>query len=382
MRAHARTGAACLAVMAAIAGCSTQSTGTNSVTATGRTLSIYLSAPADLGGNAVAQDVIAAEKLAFTQQATSEVTDYKLRVVLVDKGKLSDNARAAIQDESTVGYLGEIEPGSSEQTIGITNALDILQISPIDTALEETQASSAIPGTPGRYYESSSQYGRTFARMVPSSADEAGAQVSEMKRLGVTNLYVSDDGSNYGRALAHAVQTDAGAAGLSMAPALSGAGAFFFASASPSVAAQRFASAASASPGLKEFGPSALATPGFVSAVGAGAKNVYVSVPAAATTSAAYRTFASAFRGQYGHAPDAQAAFGYEAMSALLSVLHEAGRAGDDRAALVRDFHRIRDRSSVLGTYSIAKDGNTSLSSFTFDRLSGGALVPVKPPRG
>jgi ABC-type branched-subunit amino acid transport system substrate-binding protein len=383
MRAHARTGAVCVAAMAALAGCSAQATSTNTVTATGRTLSIYLSAPADLASNPVARDVIDAEDLAFKQQASTAVTRYKLRLVLVEKPKLSDNARAAIQDVSTVAYLGEIAPGDSEQTLGITNALDIPQVSPTDTALEETQSSPAISGTPTRYYESASVYGRTYVQIAPSSAEEAIAQAAQMRALHVSSVYVGNDGSDYGRALARAVQSAAGKAGLPVASSLTGAGAFFFASASPSLAAQRFASAAAASPGLEEFGPSALATPGFASAVGSGARNVYVSVPAPASTSAsAYQSFASAFRSAYNHAPDAQAVFGYEAMSVVLSVLHEAGQAADSRAILVKDLHRVHDRSSALGTYSIEKNGSSSLSSFAFDRVRGGSLVPVKPTRG
>ena len=45
-------------------------------------------------------------------------------------------ARLAIIDSSTIAYLGEIAPGAPTQTVGITNALDVLQVSPTDNALE------------------------------------------------------------------------------------------------------------------------------------------------------------------------------------------------------------------------------------------------------
>ena len=48
--------------------------------------------------------------------------------------------------------------------------------------------------------------------MVPSASEEAKAQVAEMKSLGVNKLYVGNDGSDYGKAIADAVSSDAPAA--------------------------------------------------------------------------------------------------------------------------------------------------------------------------
>ena len=86
------------------------------------------------------------------------------------RGQISDQARTVIQDKTAIAYLGEIVPHSSYASLGITNALDLLQVSPTDTALELTQASPVVPGSPDTYYESMSTYGQTFARVVPTSA--------------------------------------------------------------------------------------------------------------------------------------------------------------------------------------------------------------------
>ena len=42
---------------------------------------------------------------------------------------------------------------------------------------------------------------------------------------------------------------------------------------------------------------------------------------------------------------------------------------------MIRAFHAIRNRRSVLGTYSIDASGDTSLSSFAGNRLRGSRLV-------
>jgi branched-chain amino acid transport system substrate-binding protein len=63
-------------------------------------------------------------------------------------------------------------------------------------------------------------------------------------------------------------------------------------------------------------------------------------------------------------------------MSALLNALKQAGRGANDRTTVVKDFLKLRERSSVLGSYSIDGAGDTSLKGFVIARLRGGELVP------
>jgi ABC-type branched-subunit amino acid transport system substrate-binding protein len=71
------------------------------------------------------------------------------------------------------------------------------------------------------------------------------------------------------------------------------------------------------------------------------------------------------------------AAYGYEAMSAVLSALQSTGRQANDRAKVITAFDGIHSRSSLIGTYSLNKAGSSSLgaSAFAFLRLRSGALV-------
>ncbi len=354
------------------------STGNSSVTASGTTLSIYLSVPP--GGGAQAQDVIDAEQLAFQQTpGASAIGKYQVRLVKVSGAELSDNARTAIQNTGAVAYMGETDPGTSAQSLGITNAQDLLQVSPTDTALELTQSTPAISNTPNRYYESLKTYGRTFARVVPSTAVEAKAQVQEMHSMGVTSLYIANDGSPYGQAIASAVKTAAAASNVTNPPTASGADAMFYGGVSGAVAARALTAAAQANPSIKLFGPSALDTPSFAAALGPTVRNVFISSPGflPKDLGPAGRTFVSDFTKTYGHAPSGQAIFGYAAMQAVLYALHQAGSSVNDRATVVKKLFGITDvPSSVIGTYSINSNGDTSLTSFVFSRLRGGALVP------
>lgn len=162
-RSRLLTGAGCalFVILTSGAGCSTS---TPAVTVTSKTLTIYLSAPSSLTTNPGAQDTVDAEKLAFTQ-LSGHVSGYALRLQVLTGNKISDNARAAIEDKnSAVAYLGELTPSASVDSLGITNGQDLLQVSP-----------AAAGPVPTNDLEAYSTYGRTFASMAPGSNQQATA---------------------------------------------------------------------------------------------------------------------------------------------------------------------------------------------------------------
>jgi branched-chain amino acid transport system substrate-binding protein len=378
--ARGRVACACALVAGALvaAGCTSASNST--VTVSGKDLVIYVSdAPTDLPG--VAGDVLDAERLALQQNGAS-VSGFTIRLDVLH-GKISDNARTAIQDTKAIAYLGEVVPGSSYASFGITNDVDLLQVSPTDTALEFTQSTPAVPGAPDNYYQSLGSYGRTFARVVPTSKVEAQAQVMEMQAQGVTKLYVTDDGGPYGRAIALAVK-DAAQGKISLSSSAAGADGVFYGSNSVTGADRFFDSVAGSSPTAKLFGPSALDDPSFARALSPSIRNLYISAPGflPRNLGSAAQSFVSTFTSTYGHRPGGQAIFGYEAMSAVLAVLKQAGSAAGNRSTVVKDFLSLENRQSVLGTYSMNSNGDTSLTSFVFSRLSSGALVPFVQVQG
>jgi ABC-type branched-subunit amino acid transport system substrate-binding protein len=360
----------------AVAGCS--SSGNSAVSVTGSTLTIYGSrAPGAASGQA-ATDVLDAEQLAWRQNG-AKVGKFTVSFVKLNGAELSDNPRTAVQNQSAIAYLGETEPGTSQVSVQITNELDLLQVSPTDTASYLTQATPAVPGAPGTYYPSGSSYHETFARVVPNTAKEAQAIVAKMQALHLSKLYVNDDQQPYGATIAQEVRADAPGHGLTVQSSPSGADAVFYGGNSVAPAAAAVSRAADASPAAKLFVPSALYDTSFVTGLSAAARhNLYVSSPGftAATLTPGGKQFEAEFASAFGHAPAPQAIFGYEAMKAVLAVLKDAGTAANDRAAVVSDFRSIKDRPSVLGTYSIV-NGDTTIAPFIFARVRGGTLVPA-----
>lgn len=383
------------AAAVALAGCTPAPRG--GVSATGKTLTIYASVPSRAAGGAPAQDVLDAETLALTQ-AGGQVGSFKvvLKPLAVTApatsrqgtAQITANARKAVLDPSTIAYLGELVPHTSFASIGITSAQDLLQVSPTDTALELTQRTAAVHNAPNTYYQSLKTYGPTFARVVPSSALEAKAQVKGMTALGVKKLYVTDDGGAYGKAIALALREDARSSiqvltGPSNAAKFraSRADALFYGVSADSDGIGLFN--AVADPKVKLFGPSTLADQTFASALTPTAqRSVYISSPgflAPTELPPAGQKFLADFAAAYHHPPASEAIFGYEAMSAVLAVLRQAGASASTHSTIVKDFFAIRNRPSVLGTYSI-RSGDTTLGPFVFSRIAprSGTLTPFK----
>jgi branched-chain amino acid transport system substrate-binding protein len=370
------------AVLAAgIAGCTT-SRGATTQTISGNELRVYVSDPPG-----TPPDIVAAERLAFSA-ASHDVGKFGVKLVVL-RGRATDNARSAIQNSSAIAYIGEPEPGLSGGTIGITNAQGLLQVSPTDTALELTNSTPAVKDAPGSYYESKGTYGRTFARVVPTTAAEARAQASEMRSLGVKKVYVTDDSSPYGRALADALSRAVSAPLTAVSgPAdasrvsSSGADAVFYAGTSVSQARTLFTAVAGQSGGLKLLGPSALYSTALLQGLPRPARGgIYVSSPGfleRELPATARTQFVKPFVAAYHHQPIPEAIFGYEAVSAVLAVLRQAGSSANQRATVVHDFMRFHSDSSVLGSYSIDGSGNPTIAPFVFARAQGSTLIPFR----
>ena len=107
-----------------------------------------------------------------------------------------------------------------------------------------------------------------------------------------------------------------------------------------------FDKASAANPSVKLFAPSALSDPSFARGLSATVRHLYVTAPGflGQDLPATGSKFVSDFTDKYGHAPDPQAIFGYEAMSAVLAVLREAGSNANNRSTVVHDAGPGRNR--------------------------------------
>jgi branched-chain amino acid transport system substrate-binding protein len=370
------------------------------------TLTIYSSMPlrGKDGKAARATSIVNGEKLALAQSG-GKAGDYEVKFVSLDSEKkpgekdpaaiaaaVGDNARRAVQDGTTIAYLGDLEDRGSAVSIPILNQANILQISPTNTYVGLTRVQNAEPGEPDKYYPSGR---RTYGRIIPADHIQAGAQAAYQTDEGCTSTYIVHGQDVYGSGIATAVAAELAKADVtvagndeidpgdsnyrSLANKIKGSGAncVFFGGTPSDSAVQLWKDIHAADPTVKLFGPAKLAEPEFVSKIGTAGEVTFFTTPALAPKDypASGQKFFSDYRKAYGTDPGPDAIFGYEAMQAALLSIKNAGKNGNNRAAVVKGFFDIKDRDSVLGTYSIDHRGDTTLSNYGGQRVQNGKLV-------
>jgi len=370
--------------------------------ASGSTLTIYSSLPLQGDSRPQSEDVVRGEQLAL-EKSGGKAGSFKIKYVSLDDavaatgkwepGKVSENARKAVGDEKTIAYLGEFNSGASAISIPLINEAGILQVSPSNTYVGLTRSEGAEKGEPQKYQPSGT---KTFARVVPADHIQAAAQVSYMKDAGVTKVYVLNDKEVYGKGLADQVEKIAAEQGIevlgndgidtkaanfrSLGAKIksSGADGFFFGGITQNKGVQVFKDVFAANPDIKMFGPDGVAESAFSEKLGSKLeKNVYITNPTLDPKEypPAAQDFFAEFKAKYGKDPEPYAIYGYEAMSITLEAIKNAGDKGNDRQAVIDELFKIKGRESVLGTYDIDENGDTTLSDYGGNRIEGGKLV-------
>ena len=403
--------AGCVAAVSALGACgssnkSSSSTSGGASTSSGGTKSVKIvtSLPFDATDRTQSNDVVKGEKLALSQInnkvgpctiSFEQLDDSTAQAGQWDPGQTSSNARKAAQDKSIVGYIGEFNSGASAISIPITNQAGLMQISPSNTALELTKnPGPSGKGAPEKYYPTGK---RTYARVVAADHIQGAVQGQWMKELGVKKLFIANDKQVYGSGVAKTTSDAAKMDGVQVvgnegidikAPnyrALAskikstGADAFFFGGITASNGVQLYKDVWAANPGIKLFGPDGVAETSFTSKLPADAqKNTYITVGTIDPKDyppEGQKSFKD-FKAKYGGGqPEPYAIYGYEAMSLMLDAMRRAGGNCADRAAIIDQVFKTKNKKSVLGTYSIDKDGDVTTKQFGRFFVKNGKLV-------
>lgn len=382
----------------------------------GRTLRIYISGPLSGASSVSARAAIRAAEMALARHG-ARIGRYRVVLRVLDDAtaqaagwdpsQTSANARTAAQDPATVGYIGDFDSGASAISIPVLNRAGIAQVSPQGGAVGLTSGSpGASPGEPGKYYPAGR---RTFARVVPSDAVEAAAEVNLQRSLGCHAPLVLQDGEVDGEDAAISYVLAAQAAGLHVLAvqsyeryasdygslargvAQSGADCVLIAASEEHSAARVAAQVGRAAPGVRIFASSALADGSFANPALGGVPTsldprVLVLSPALSSRSypPAGQRFLASYARLYGPPPP-QAIFGYEAMSLMLAAIAAAtddGREPVQRAEVAEKILGVRRRDTVLGSYTINRDGDISIDTYGVWRLRRGRLAFMERERG
>jgi branched-chain amino acid transport system substrate-binding protein len=371
----------------------------------GKTLTVYSSLPLQGASRPQTTALVNGVKLAL-DQAGGKAGDFTVKYESLDDSTAQagswtpeatqSNARKAAQDSSTAVYLGEFNSGASAVSIPILNEAGVPQISPANTAVGLTSDEpGANPGEPEKYYPAQT---RTYTRIVPKDTIQGAAVATLMKQDGCTKVFMTNDKEVYGAGLAKNIQLAADAQGLdivaneaidknapnyrSLASKAKGDGAdcFVYSGITANNAVQLYKDFSAAIPDAKLYGPDGVAESGF-----ADPKEGGIPADVASKTKLTVATLApdeyppegqeffKQFSQKYGEAnPDPYAIYGYEAMRLALDAIQRSGTG--NKEDITKALFDTKDRESVLGTYSIDENGDTTLTDYGVYSIDGGEL--------
>lgn len=337
------------------------------------------------------------------QEAGMKAGDVKIKFVPMDDSTAqagewtpeaeSANAKKAVQDDSAVAYLGTYNSGAAAISIPILNEAGLAMLSPGNTAVgltsDEPGADTGI-GEPEIYYPNGD---RNYARIVPKDTVQGAALAGVMDEDGCTKVGVLNDNEVFGKGLAANVIDagsqydyeflDGGAIDTKAANfrataedfSNQGVDCFVFGGITASNAVQLYKDMAAAMPDAKLYGPDGVADTDFAGGlpddVGARTK-VTVATLSEKEYGKEGAKFYKDYQAKYG-APGPYSIYGYEAGKLILDVLNRA-EDPTDRASVVEALFDTKDRESILGTYSIDENGDTTLTDYGVYTIKNGDL--------
>jgi branched-chain amino acid transport system substrate-binding protein len=327
-------------------------------------VTVYVSLPLTGPHGTSGRDAADGARLAL-EQAGGKAGSIEVRAVYLDdaKGRIWDpvavgaNARQAVQDSSAAAYIGELDSEPTRASVPITNDAGLVQVSPGAGGVDLTQPAAGYPDSPDRYRPSGSP---SFARTVPADDVVVDAAANWASELGATTAAVTSDGSAFQNLSASEFKAAATEHGIQVMPGKP-----------PSEVAV-----------AANTGDHAVYEPG------SQRLSIYGSKPGTYSVSAELdpkllsdKTFVPAFAERFHHDPGVYAAYGNEAMDLVLQAIQGAGTDASSFRDNVRNdvFGAHRD-GTILGSYSITSEGNTTECMIQRYRVTGTTTVPLGAP--
>jgi len=398
-------GACALAFGAASCGSSSSSSGGKSIS--GSKLTIYSSLPLQGSSSPQSMAINNGAKLAL-QAVNGKVGKYAVTFTTLDDSTaatgaaddatVGSNARKAVSDPTTIAYLGEYNSGATKISLPILNQAGIAQVSPSNTYVGlTTNKPGSEAGEPDKYYPSGK---RTYARVVPIDTIQGAALATAAKDDGCKSIEIWNSKTTYSTGLARNLQQSAAKAGLkvegnvgidpkapnyrSQAQAIK-SDCFVFTGEIESNGVEAVKDVAAAHPTVKLYGGdgvvlNAFAAPktGIPASAGSRFKGTIATLDPSSFNAAGKQFFANYKSTYHSGNPDPYAIYGYESMALILDAIKRDANANGGKVSREGTYKQLlatKNRQSVLGTYSIDANGDTTLTDYGLYKIVSGKLV-------
>jgi len=309
-----------------------------------------------------------------------------------DEAKCAENAQTAAQDEEIVGWIGPFNSGCAAVEIPILNEAGLGMISPANTYIGLTKPGGE-PDEPEKYYPTGE---RNYTRVIVADDEQGQAGALLMEEEGVESVYILDDKETYGKGLADQVQKSAEELGIQIVgrEGIDGSAAnyrslmnkiaevdpdaIYFGGIIENNAGQLIkdkVGAGMSNDDVLFIGPDGIFVDTFLSQGGNAAEGAYVTFGGLPQSklSAKGQQFVQDYESQHDDTVQPYTAYAYEAANVMLDAIEKASKEGEvTREAVLQHIFATEDFDGVLGTWSFDKDGDTSLTELSVQRVENG----------
>jgi branched-chain amino acid transport system substrate-binding protein len=329
------------------------------------------------------------------------VGDYQIELIIEDDGddngvwveeKERDIAERASADGDVMVYLGPVNSGASKLSIPINNLNGLVQIGFASTWPGLTQPGFK-QGEPGIFYPTGI---RNYFRVVPTDALQGPAGALWAKDLGVENVYIFDNGYDYGVGIASLFEEISTEIGLNVVGRQTLDGTkedfteelaplkdldidlIYFGGTNPTGGPYIAKGIEELELDAKFMGPDGMMNQDLIVESRGAAEGMYLTTVGVSAKKLSELTvkggeFYENYWNEYGVEPGTFSAFSYEATKVALLAIERAGV--KDRARILEEISKIKDYDGLFGIWSFDQNGDTTLSTISGNRVQGGEFV-------
>ena len=361
-----------------------------------KTINVYSSLPRQGSNKAQTDTMVEAIKAIIDGK---KVGDYTIKYIDLDDSSAANNgdwdgavaqqnATTAANDPEAMVFIGHFNSGAAKLTIPILNAACLVMISPANTYPGLTKPVTGVtePGEPDSYYPAGY---RNYARVISTDDAQGGAGAAWAKELGATKVYVLDDTQVYGKGLARSFAIFAKDVGLEVVSAggtsegfdakatdytataqkikASGADFIYIGSITGQNTGKLWKDLRAGLPDIKIMSGDGVFEKAWYDGAGTAGNGTYLTFggvgPEEQAGEAGKKFVADWKTAHDGELPAVYTLYGAAAAQVALDAITRAG--ANDRGAVLKAVFSTKDFASLIGTFSIKPDGDTTLAEAT-----------------